>query len=232
MATSFLVSDLLADIARSANVPAFSTTTSVTLAQATYWLVQAARSLSARYRDVFGSDGDYLRTASLTVQADVGLTSMPDDCGEIHAVLWAKSSSDWRLLDAGSLDDLQDGHDGNLRPWTAGAEPRYRLEGETLTFYPISSIAENVVVLYTTHLDLTDETSFLARVDSDLWLTWEVVRRVLVSQNRDTSAAVAEKVALEASLFGAGRKRDVNEVHTIRNTRGGRVNRARDRWPA
>lgn len=233
MATSFSVTDILADVARRANVPAFTTTTNVTTAQATGWLVQSARSLSALFRQKLGEDNDFIQQGTLTVQANVGLASLPSNCGEVHALLWVRSTSDYRLLDAADLDQFEDLQTGDIRKWTDGPAPTYRLMGNTVTFFPPSSEEETVLIYYTTHLDLTGQTSFFARLDADLWLTLDVVCKLLNAQGRADVAAVylQEKMMLEANLFSGARERDPYQVNTIRDTKSRRARgRWRDRW--
>lgn len=231
MASSFVVADILADVARSANCPAFATDTNVTLAQATYWLAQSARSLSALYKQHFGDDRDYLRTATLATQPALGMVSLPADCGEVCAVLWVRTASDWRLLEGSQLDDLELGQVTLLRPWISTGEPTYRIEGETLGFYPASSVAETVVLFYNKHLDTTAQTSITGRLDTDRWLTLDLVCRVLSAQGRDGSAYLQDKMLLEKNLFSVERNRDRGAIHTIRDVRGRRADRGyRDRW--
>lgn len=235
MAVSFVVADMLADVARTAMVPDFTSTTNITSSQIAYKLAQSARSFSAKLKQRRGVDLDYLNQATLTVQAGVGLTSLPSDCGEVHAVLWQKTSSDWRLLDAAPIDDYEAGQLDELKLWREQCTPHYQLQGNTITFYPASSGAETVTVLYTKHLDVAGETSFFSRADADRWITLDLVIWVLNAQGRHEQAQVylQEKALLEVDLFSAARNRDPNAVHTIRDTVGRRRDqffRDRDRW--
>ena len=233
MASSFSVADIIADVARTANVPTFTTTTNVTTAQITYKLIQSARSLSALFRQKLGPDQDFINQATLTVQAGVGLASLPTDCGEVSAVLWVRTASDWRLLESASEDDLELAQTDTLKPWLNSREPQYRIQGNVLLFLPGSSVAETVVVYYTKHLDLTGQTSFLQRLDADRWLTLDLVIWVLKAQARHDEAAsfLQDKMLLEADLFKSSRTRDPNAIDTIRDTRGRRSrHRARGYW--
>lgn len=233
MATSFSVADIIADVARTANVPAFTTTTNVTTAQITYRLIQSARSLSALFRQKLGEDKDFINQATLTVQAGVGLASLPTDCGEVNAVLWVRAASDWRLLESSIQDDLEEAQTDTLRAWRDYRNPKYDIQGNVLLFLPGSSVAETVVVYYTKHLDLTGQTTFLQRLDADRWLTLDLVVWVLNAQGRHDHAQVflQEKMLLESQLFAQNRTRDPNAVDTIRDTRGERQrNNFRTRW--
>ncbi len=231
MSTVFQVADILTDAARMANVPAFGATTNVTSTQATYWAVQAARSLSARLRGSFSEDADFLRVQDLQTQAGLNTISLPTDAGEVHAVLWRKTSSDFYLLNRGDLGVLEDLADGEPDTWDNTAPPRYRLEGEQIAFYPPSSGAENITIFYTGHLDLTGETFFTARLDADRWITLDVAIRVLQSQSRDASVLIQDKLLLEQQLFSPARRRQPTQPQTIRDTRGQRMEQfRRNRW--
>lgn len=233
MATSFSVADILLDVARTANVPDFTTTTNVTTAQITYRLVQSARSLSALFRQKLGEDQDFINQATLTVQAGVGLASLPTDCGEVNAVLWVRTASDWRLLESAGQDELEYAQTDTLVPWLNCVTPQYRIQGNVLLFLPGSSVAETVVIYYTKNLDLTGQTTFLQRVDADRWITLDLVTWILNAQGRHDQAQVfvAEKMALEANLFSSSRTRDPNSIDTIRDTRGIRgARRGRGFW--
>lgn len=231
MSTSFSVSDIVADVAKLAVVPTFTSQTNVTAAQVSYWVIQSARSLSAKFRQKFGEDAEYLRTNTVSAQAGLGSVSLPANTGEIHAVVWARTSSDWVLLERAPLDDLEDGQSGDLRNWSEYGPPRYRLVGETLALYPLPAKAETLVLLTTGHLNLNGETSFLSRLDADRWVTLDVAERVLVSQGRDASVLKQDKLMLEADLFAASRKRDVHGTSTIRDVTSRRARSSiRSRW--
>jgi hypothetical protein len=230
MATIFTISEIVADIARTANVPDFSSTTNVTANQITYWLTMSARSLSARIRSAFGENADYLRVAELQTQAGLNTLSLPTDAGEVHAVLWRRTSSDFHLLFPGSLNDLEDLADGDIQPWRDFGEPKYRLEGEQIAFYPPSSEVENITVFYTGHLDLSGETFFASRLDADRLITLDVAIRVLQAQGRDASVLLQDKLMLEQHFFSPSRNRQPTRSVSIRDVRSLRGDRIRSRW--
>jgi hypothetical protein len=231
MASVFVIADILTDAARMANVPAFAADTNVTTTMATYWVVQGARTFTARLRSAFGEDADYLREATITSQAGINTVSLPPDAGEVHSVLWCRTASDYRLLRNGTQDRLVDLQEGNPMPWREFGEPSFRLEGETLAFYPPSSEAENLIVFYTSHLKLGGQTYFSARLDTDRWLALDVAVRVLQSQGRDPTVLTQDKLMLEAQVFNPSRGRQPNRVVTIRNTGAERAMASwRDRW--
>lgn len=231
MASTFNVSDVLQDAARMANVPDFSSSTNVTLVQATYWAVQGARTYSARLRQVFGENHDFLKEIALQTQAGFDTLSLPIDAGELHQVVWARTASDYRLLSYAQADQLPDMQEGITGPWRDIGEPRYRLEGETIRFLPGSSVVETVFVFYTSHLRWDTQTYFAARLDADRWLSLDVAVRVLQAQGRDASVLMQDKLMLEAQLFNPARNRTPNKVVTIRDTRCAAEQAAwRNRW--
>lgn len=217
VATTFQVSEILADVARLANVPPFSGTTNVTTSQATYWLVQSARSLSALLRQKLGEDLDLLQSATLTTVPDFNLVSLPSDCGEVHSVLWMKDTTDYRLLQRTQAEDLEMG-DTPDQAWECA--PKFRLEGNTIALYPSSTAAENLMVFYTTHTNLSGETDFQGRLDFDRWVTLDVVCKVLAAKSRDNSIFLQDKMLLEKEMFSQARKREPNRTNTIRDVRG------------
>lgn len=218
MAVSFQVSDILADVAYHANVPPFTTDTRTTLAQATRMVVQAARTVSAELARVFGEDNDFLRTATLTVPANVGLASLPSRCHQLHAVVWVKSSTDSRIIEPASPERLEVYEDAQA--WADCRTPTYQLEGETLAFYPVSSAEETIQLFYYTDLGAVSDTVLNTRIDVDLWITLTVAKRVLDSEPRDSSVVANELLLVDSKLFASGRKKDTTGNPTIRNVRG------------
>lgn len=231
MASTFNVADILQDAARTANVPDFSATTNVTLTTAQYWAIQGARTYSARLRQVFGENHDFLKEITLQTQAGFDTLSLPTDAGELHQVVWVRTPSDYRLLSYAQADQLVEMQEGTPGRWAETGEPRYRLEGETIRFLPGSNVAETVMVFYTSHLTWGSQTYFAARLDADRWLTLDVAVRVLQSQGRDASVLLQDKLMLEGQLFNPARNRTPNKVVTIRDTRCASEQAAwRDRW--
>lgn len=216
MGAQYTVANIVADIARLANVPAFSASTHVTSGAVTYWLSQSARALSALYLQKFSADLDYIRSVEMATVPGLNLVSLPEDCHEVHAVLWAKTATDYRLLGAqADVSELENIVDEPTADW-GEKEPRYRLEGATIAFYPASAVAERLLVMYTTHLNLDGATTFLSRLDCDRWLTLDVLCKVLSAKQRDPSMFVQEKLLLQQDMFSRNRSRLPNATHTIR----------------
>lgn len=226
MSSTFVLSDLLRDVATLANCPQFTTNTRVTAAQATYWLSQAARELSALIRQKLCEDRDLLQILTISTVPDFNLISLPADCGEVHSVVWQRDTTDAVLLRSASAanltDELEDG-----QSWSdVAVEPTWRLEGNTIALYPTSPEAEDLTVYYTTNYD-TSGTTVQARTGFDRWVTLETCIQVCTARDRPQSVAAfqQQKALLENDLFARARKRDVNESHVIRDIRATAVMR-------
>lgn len=228
MSTTFVVADILADAANLSNCPPFSATTRITLSQATYWLAQSARSLSALLRQNRAEDRDMLRITPVSTQASVGYVSLPTDCGEVHALIWTRGSNDDVLLEHAQQEDLPA---ALATPgWSsAGIVPTWRLEGATIALYPPSAAVEALTVYHTVHV-VTSSASFQANLDFDRWVTLDLCVKVANAKNKqDVAVAFAQqRLLLESEMLSRARKRDVNAVHTIRDVRPARF--GRDPW--
>lgn len=219
MATTFQVSDILADIAVLTNSPPFGASTRVTSTQATYWLAQSVRALSALLRQNHADDREFLQTMSLSTVPGFNLVSLPVDCGELHAVLWARGVNDYVLVRSAQQDDLisrtDQGWDQRL--------PVYRLEGEMLAFYPAPNAVATLQVYYTVHVPTPLGTTVQARLDFDRWVTLDVAAKVQTAKSKDPSGFLRDKAMLEQDLLSRARAKDVARVNTIRDTRGERA---------
>ncbi len=233
VASSFSVADLLVAIAAQSSSPAFSSNTRITQAQATAWIAQSARSLSALLRQKFPEDRELLQYAELATIPSFPIVSLPPDCGEVHSVVWLRSASEAELLaSAGAEDTILQPLDTGTG-WDSGESPRWRLEGQTLALYPASGKAETLQVFYTTHLSPTSG-SFQARLDFDRWVELDVCIKIATSKKKqaDIVEFQKQKALLENDLFSRARRRDVAERHTMRDTRLERLMADyRRRWP-
>lgn len=226
MASTFSIADILRDVAVLANCPAFGSNTRITATQATAFATQAARELSALIRQKHGEDRDLLQILTLSTVPDFNLVSLPADCGEVHAVVWQRGTTDAVLLKSASSANLTDQIESGLSWSESDTEPRWRLEGNTIGLYPTSPDAEDLTVYYTTNYDVTG-TTVQARVGFDRWVTLETCIQVCTARNRPQAVAEfkQQKALLENDLFSRARKRDVNESHTIRDVRATAVMR-------
>ena len=228
MATTFQVSDILADVAEQTQSPPFAANTRVTLTRATYWLTQAVRALSALLRQHHYDDREMLQTQDLVTVPSLGMVSLPANCGEVHAVLWQRGTEDYTLIRTAQKDDLT-----QLVPraWK-DSDPCCRLEGETLGLYPPPLEVNNLKVYYTTHMASSGlGASIQSRLDADRWLTLDVATKVMIAKGKSPAQFEQSKALLENDFLNAMRERDEEAVHTIRDTRFERArSEYRRRW--
>lgn len=215
MATTFTVSQLLADIAVQSNCPPFTSTTRVTDAQVTYWLDQSVRSLSALLRQHHVEDRELLQVATLATVANVKTVALPANTGEVQAVLWVRGANDYVLLRSAQQADLEE---RSNQGWDQ-FEPGWRIEGEALAFYPPANKVETLEVFYTNHVATPLGATVALRIDSDRWLTLDVCIKVATSKRQPTGEYQQQKALIENDFLSQARERDQQEVHTIRDTR-------------
>jgi hypothetical protein len=238
MASTWSVADIISDIAVQSNSPPFASNTRITLAQATYWTAQSARSLSALLRQKFPEDREFLQYAEVSTIPSFPLISLPPDCGEVHSVVWLRSASEAELLQSAGaehtiLQPLETGTGWANTAETGYDVPRWRLEGQTIGFYPASGIGESLQVFYTTHLSPTSGT-FQARLDFDRWVVLDVCIKIATAKKKpqDVQTFQQQKALLENDLLSRARKRDVAESHVMRDVRATRAMADyRRRWP-
>lgn len=218
--STFNVPDLLADIAQLSNAAPFTAGTNVTVSRATYWIAQSARSLSALLRQKHPEDREFLQVDVQTTLPGFKLSSLPSDCGEVHAVVWRRASDDYVLLQSADATDLAKAPLELGKSWRDEDEedPRWRLEGHAVALYPPSGVTETLEVFFTSQLSPTSG-SFTARVDFDRWVTLDVCAKVATKRRRDPGQFLRDKALLENDLLTRSRKRDVLETHTIRDRR-------------
>jgi hypothetical protein len=215
VATTFQVSEILADIAVHSNCPPFTASTRVTDTQATYWLAQSVRSLSALLRQHRIEDRELLQVATPATVANVKTVALQANTGEVHAVLWARGANDYVLLGSAQQDDLAE---RSAQGWDQ-VTPRWRLEGETLAFYPTPVKVHSLEVFYTNHVATPLGATVQMRLDCDRWLTLDVCMKVATSKRQPTGEFQQQKALLENDLLSRGRERDVQHTDTIRDVR-------------
>ncbi|HEX6239961.1 MAG TPA: hypothetical protein VFZ61_03670 [Polyangiales bacterium] len=227
MASTFQVADILADVADLTQSPAFSASTRVTATRATYWLTQSVRALSALLRQHHYDDREMLQTQDLVTVPNLGMVSLPVDCGEVHALLRQVDSEDYELVRGAQQDDLVH---VSPKSWAQQA-PCWRMEGQTVALYPPPTAAHVLRLYYTVHLPTPLGATIQARIDSDRWLTLDVAAKVATAKGKSTVQFDQQKALVENDFLSRARARDEETVHTIRDTRAERANAwYRQRW--
>lgn len=215
MATTFTVSEILADIAALSNCPAFGASTRVTLTQANYWLAQSVRALSALLRQHQVEDRELLQVTTLATVANVKTVALPADCGEVHALMWARGANDYVLLSSTGQQDLEE---RSNQGWSQ-FEPTWRLEAEALAFYPPPDKVESLELFFTKHVATPLGSTIQMRLDCDRWLTLDVCVKVATSKKQPTGEFQQQKALLENDFLSRQRERDVGRTETIRDVR-------------
>jgi hypothetical protein len=216
VATTFTVAEIVSDIAAQTNSPPFATTTRVTDTQVTYWLAQSVRSLSALLRQHHIEDRELLQVAAAVTVASVKTVALPANCGEVHAVIWARGANDYVLLGTAQQADLVE---RSTQGWDQ-VTPAWRLEGETLAFYPSPIAVHNLEVYYTNHVATPLGSTVQMRLDCDRWLTLDVAIKVATAKSKSTAEFQQQKALIENDFLSRARERDVHKTHTIRDVRG------------
>jgi hypothetical protein len=227
MSVTFQVADIVNDIRGRLALPTFTTTTRITQARALAQIQQSARSLAALTRQKLGRDYDLIATATLATQAGLNLVSVPANFGELVKICWLKSATEAPQLQQAMASDYEP-MGFNPRAWDepySGVPggygvglPRYDLEGATLTFYPCPNQIYSLAIWYTLHYPVvTLADTIQGRLDWDKWIALDTCVALCSDLKRDPTIFGGLRTALEADLFAAKRKRDMNAVHAIRD---------------
>ena len=217
----------MADVRGRLALPAFTTTTKITSSRVLAQLQQSYRSLAALTRQKLGRDYDLLATATLATQANLNMVSTPTNMGELVKICWVKDATHAPQLEQARASDYEPlgfnprawDQPSTSVPYGYGATlPKYDLEGSTLVFYPCPNQVYSLAIWYTLHYPvLTLSDTVIGRLDWDKWIALDTCVALCSDLKRDPSTYAALNGQLEANLFAAKRKRDMNAVHTIRD---------------
>lgn len=217
MNITFLVSSVLTNTAERLSIPPFSATTNVTLTQAITWLNQSLESLQALARQKQGLDYDLLTTQALTTTPNLATIPLPAGFGELHDILWVKTSHTVIPLEVMTKDDLvPDAFDP--REWIA--PPRYRLETSLVRFAPCPNQAYQLQVWFTNQAAIASGSdSVTGRLDWSQWLELDLCSKCCQRKRRQADLAefMSLKRDLAADMFSLKRRRDQNAVPSVRD---------------
>lgn len=220
MSVTISAATIMSNTAANCSLPAFSTSTNVTAAQALAWLVEGVQSLCALHRQKLGEDLDLLTTTTLSTVADTGGIALPSNFGELHNLIWAKSATEAYEIGPASAGDI-DPVNHDPKEWVEA--PKYRIEGSSIVLYPTPDRVYSVHAWYTTHTAVaTASDAFQGRLDWGLWLEFDLGIKCLRRKRRWTDLASMQEAqnALAAQLFAPARKRDKAGPVRIRDTEG------------
>lgn len=208
MATTISVSNILRNAAQLIGVPPFAADTNVTEAQAIAWCQQALESLQALNAQNLGDDHHHISSIALQTQIDINFLSLPSDAIELFDVIWLHSPDRaYRLRPAEERFVLPLGAMPQL--WTD--PPHFRLEGNTLVFFPCPHARYQISVWYGQAFTVSGPTSTVqGRLDWATWIELDLAIKCLVRKRRlaDVADFTARRDALSAQLFSPGRNRN------------------------
>lgn len=227
MSVTFPVSDIVLSIQARLALPTITATTRITLARVLAQIQQSARGLAALQRQKLGRDYDLLATATVATQAGLNLVSTPANFGELVKICWVKDATHAPQLEQALASDYEP-MGFNPRAWDQPSSgvpygygcglPKYDLEGSTIVFYPCPNQVYSLAIWYTLHYAVASlADTIIGRLDWDTYIILDVCQMLCSDLKRDPTVFLAEKGQLEANLFAAKRKRDLNAVHTIRD---------------
>jgi hypothetical protein len=209
------VSELVERVRLDCGLPTYSSDTNITSAAVLDFVKRSAQKLSGIVQRA-GADQHYLTTtASLATTAGVAVVSLPVNTMNVIRVGMTVGGHDVQLEPAPIGD--WDPAGGDYLTSLLDAVPRYRLIGNTLTFYPTPNYVRPLTVYYTLGFTVSALSDYLAL--QAFWDEYIVNNCNVLVRNRQ------EKAAAEFA-----EERDRNEgaiVQQIRRDRAG-VRQIRD----
>lgn len=208
MSVTIGVSSILRNAAQLIGVPPFAANTNVTETQAVYWCQEALESLQALNAQKLGADKHHISSIALSTQANINFVSLPADAIEVFDVIWTREADKYyRLVPAES---------GYVQPLGATPKnwderfPRFRLEGNTLVFFPCPAAVYPLSIWYGQHFTVASPANTVqGRLDWQQWLELELATKCLTKKRRfaDLAEMTQRRDALSAQMFAPGRAR-------------------------
>lgn len=213
------------------DLPAFSTTTFVTTALVNSLINEELQRYYGLLLECFGDD--YLdATQSLTTSAGVGLTSLPDGFAKLRRLAWVRGADDVVLLRRASAEDIGLA-DYDAKSWSEYT-PHYRIQGQTIAWYPPPSAEYNVTATYAAlPADLTsDGDTFMAGPGFEGFVIYGVCASIALREEKDPGSWLALRNDAEKRIRDQARERDESEGYAVRDVcYGGIGDRERfNRW--
>lgn len=186
MSNTVTLSTVREDIRERMQLPAFSTTSAVTLAAVNRLINKALRSYAALRTELYG-DGYQVSQTSLTATALTPTTALPTGCNSVQKLYWLRSALDPVEVRKADVD----GYAEFLRGQKAWSAPRYRLEGDQIVWIPEPIATYTVYCIYTlVPTDLVnDSDSFDGGFEGDEWVACWVCIRLAQREKRDDDIA-------------------------------------------
>jgi hypothetical protein len=181
-------------------------------------------SLQAYYALLIACYGDayYETVATLTTVPLAITTPLPLRLYKLTTLLWSRGTDDVIKLHPVSHDDQALGLYA-AQAWLSGYTPRYRLQGQTLRWYPPPT---DVCTLQCVHSALppdlaVDADTFEAGPGHEDWVVLDVCRKIATREEKSTEAWLMERADVEQRIRAQAAERDEGEPGRIRDGTGG-----------
>lgn len=196
MGISIAVSDLIEDVRLRAELPTYTTSTSVRTADILYWIKRSLQRLSG----IIWSSGDASQLAletTLTTTAGIDMISMPTDMQALVSIYYVRDSSYEVPMDRMNPDDLGD---VEQRDWD-GEVPRYTLKGESIQLRPVPAGAYTVRIEYVTGLVISASTDVVQLYSGwDEWVVLDAAIKVKQRLQQPYVEIMQEREKVEAEI--------------------------------
>jgi hypothetical protein len=217
MSVAFVVSDIQDRIKFRCDLPTFTTETNVTIADALTLVKESARRLSG----LIGHASDeafFVTTETVATVADLEYASLPAGLGLVTGVHWLRGTNDPVPLRQATQEDMVP---GVTNGWTR-ITPTYRIQGQTIEFWPTPQDVYSVRLRYSTGVDvISTSTTIYGQYGWDTWIVLDCCCTIRQRQDKDYSAFAAEKGLVEREILKHARRRDRVGVPTARDMRSG-----------
>jgi hypothetical protein len=193
---SIQCSDLIEDVRLRADLPTFTTTTSVRTADILYWLKRSLQRLSGIVMHGATST-NFVNETTLTTTADVDMISLPTNAQALVSVYYVRDGETEIPMDPMGPDDLGD---VSSRDWD-GATPRYTIKGESIQLRPVPAGEYTVRVEYVTGLIITASTDYVPLYSGwDEWVVLDAAIKVKQRLQQPYAELAQERATVEAEI--------------------------------
>ncbi len=213
MSLSFTVSAIQERVRNRLTLPVYSTDTPVTTAEILEFVQTSVQMLCG----IIGraTEGGYF-AASTTLQTQAGLAfiSLPDDFTYLTNAYWLISGQRFvEIEEAKPNEVLPTGY--TQQAWDeSGWRPKMRLKSQVIELYPTPAAVYNVVVNYTSTIEVVDTATVLPlQAGWDEWLVLDICVKCRMKQEKDASDFIYERDRIEAYVVSNAKPRDKRPKH-------------------
>lgn len=211
MSVAHLVSSLQERVRFRCALPAFTADTNVTTADILLLVQESVRELCGLMAE-FNPDAYFATTSDLATTANVASVALPTSFTKLLQIHWKKSASETIPLRLANLEDV-----GLLTPtldWV-NKWPAYRLEANTLEFFPTPKAVYTVAVRYSTGLFPTAAGDTLQlELGWDEWVVLDCCCKVRQRQEKAYSEFAGERTDKEMKIKDRARRDRVGYAQT------------------